>query len=245
MGKLALRQKLRSIKFSVRHATIGVLALISGGLLWLLEQIWTDTIVSSIKTYLPSSKMIIAIAEWGVNHPGEISMTIFFLAFTYLAFQVIQQTKPVKNIKLALAPSELSYLNYGGITIANLTGYDLKNCSIELVKVNGKEIEHKLLSWGDNGFSYKPVDILNGGKASVFLHQVFHDIKERIENNMFVFPDIASEIELFFRGNTNAGDTKSLSIWVMIKGKVVANEPHVTSYRAIIEHIETSLPEFG
>jgi hypothetical protein len=245
MGKIALRQKLRSIKFSIRHKIIGVLALVAAGLWWLIEQLWSDTILGFIKQCFPSSEVVVKITKWGLNHPGEISLIIFFLTSTYLVYQIIIQTKPIENIKVTTAPSGWEYLDHGGIKITNLTGNDLKNCTVRIMRVNGKETASKLLSWGDEGIVYEPIDIPNGGSASIFLHQIFHDIKEKVENNMFVFPSKASEVELFFRGNTNTGDTKSMSIWVVLKGKVVKDEPFVTSYRAIIEHIETSLPEFG
>jgi phage terminase large subunit-like protein len=234
---------LRSLRFTIRQKIIALLAFCAAGLIWILEQIWGDAIVSFVKSFIPYPYMFTSAIEWGINHPGELSLLLFFGSSVYLVFQIIKQTRPVKNMPISLASSEAAYLNNGGISITNHTGEDLTNCTIQIERVNGNDVEKQLLHWADDFID--SIDIPNGGKGNVFLHQLFHQIKERIENNMFVFPNAAKEAELFFRGNTRTGETRSMTIFVLIKGRAVENEPSITSYRAIIEKIETTSPEFG
>ena len=76
MRSQALRRKLRSIRLSLPQKIIALLAFVAAGLVWILEQIWSDAVVNFIKTFIPYPSMISMLFEWGKNHPGEISRPV-------------------------------------------------------------------------------------------------------------------------------------------------------------------------
>ena len=100
MGKRAIRRKLESIKITTSRVLIVVFAFIGSVTWWLAEQyaggVAANYIISPLTGFLVSSY------QWGKEHPGQISMTIFFLTCAYHVIRVIQDIRPVRAIPVTV-----------------------------------------------------------------------------------------------------------------------------------------------
>jgi hypothetical protein len=174
---------------------IVVFAFIGSVTWWLAEQyaggVAANYIISPLTGFLVSSY------QWGKEHPGQISMTIFFLTCAYLVIRVIQDIRPVRAIPVTV---EYQSAKWGVIKISNHTGDDLFNWTVHVVGLDDAELQSRHLNWFHEG---QERDIQNGKSGLIYLQDIRPSlITGRDQEGKPLFDGKVHDVELFFRGNT-------------------------------------------
>ena len=207
---------------------------------WLAEQ-YVGSVASDYVSS-PLTRFLVSSFQWGKEYPGQISMTLFFLAFTYLVIQVLRDTQPVKDIPVTV---EYQTARWGVIKITNLTGDDLFNCTLHIVTVDDVETKDRHLEWF-RGMEQR--ELQNGRSGAFYLQDIRNClISGRDPEGKALYDGKIHHVEVFFRGNTMKNQTLSMRIWIPVRVESVELDERGNSvHRVIISaKIETAPPAFG
>ncbi len=203
----------------------GLLAL----LYWIGEQLLGNALSDFIYSRLPLPHTFFTnIFEWIKNHPGDLSLILFFVVLIVILILSYLETRPPSGITLLVAPTGKDLGILEGVRIINNTGGDLLRCWVDATEWNAEpKLSRRRIKW--EGVHYQ-LDIPDGqGNSAYFVYRYNGTMRATIgDMDGPQLPEGKTEIGLCFHANTLDAQTITMYFWSDVDIQLIDNRHEIT-----------------